>query len=106
MAGPSRLFPKLSTGKRPPGVPLVVESTGLTRTPRGKEFTQVIRKPRPWPNHAPVVIDDPAQDRNPVDLLAEEFAERLRNGETPSITEFVERLPEHEAAIRSMFPSM
>jgi len=52
------------------------------------------------------VIDDLAQDRNPVDLLAEEFAERLRNGETPSITEFVERLPEHEAAIRSMFPSI
>ncbi len=52
------------------------------------------------------MIDDPAQDRNPVDILAEEFAERLRNGETPSITEFVERLPEHEAAIRAMFPSI
>jgi serine/threonine protein kinase len=52
------------------------------------------------------VIDDLAQDRNPVDLLAEEFAERLRNGETPSITEFVERLPEQEAVIRSMFPSI
>jgi len=52
------------------------------------------------------VTDDTAQDRNPVDILAEEFAERLRNGETPSITEFVERLPEHEAAIRSMFPSI
>ena len=57
-------------------------------------------------SHAAAVTDDTAQDRNPVDLLAEEFAERLRNGETPSITEFVERLPEHEATIRAMFPSI
>lgn len=57
-------------------------------------------------SHVAVVSDDTAQERNPVDLLAEEFAERLRQGETPSITEFVERMPEHEAVIRAMFPSI
>lgn len=52
------------------------------------------------------MIDDSAQDRHPVDILGEEFAERLRAGETPSITEFVDRMPEHEAAIRAVFPSI
>lgn len=45
-------------------------------------------------------------DRNPVDALADEFAARIRNGEQPSIDEFVQRLPEYEAAIRVLFPSI
>lgn len=53
-----------------------------------------------------IVTDDSAQERHPVDILGEEFAERLRAGETPSITEFVTRMPEHEAAIRAVFPSI
>ena len=44
--------------------------------------------------------------RNPVDALADEFATRLRNGESPSIDGFVQRLPEQEAAIRALFPSI
>ena len=52
------------------------------------------------------MTDDSAQERHPVDILGEEFAQRLRAGETPSITEFVERMPEHEAAIRAVFPSI
>lgn len=47
-----------------------------------------------------------AEQRNPVDVLAEEFAARLRNGETPSIDEFVQRLPGQESVIRVMFPSI
>ncbi len=31
------------------------------------------------------------QDRHPVDVLAEEFAQRLRDGKNPSIDEYVER---------------
>ena len=32
--------------------------------------------------------------RNPVEALADEFARRCRNGETPSIDEYAERYPE------------
>lgn len=44
--------------------------------------------------------------RNPVDILADEFAARLRRGETPSIDEYVDRAPKHAAAIRAIFPSI
>ena len=43
------------------------------------------------------------ESRHPVELLAEEFAERLRRGETPSIEEYVQRLPEHSSTIRKVF---
>jgi serine/threonine protein kinase len=45
-------------------------------------------------------------DRHPVDLLAEEFAQRLRSGERPSINEYCTRHPEHADLIRAVFPSV
>ena len=45
-------------------------------------------------------------DRNPVDILADEFSERLRQGENPSITEYVRRRPDLEADIRDLFPTI
>src|SRR5256885_1019979 len=33
-------------------------------------------------------------DRHPVDLLAEEFVERYRRGERPSIAEYIEKYPD------------
>jgi serine/threonine protein kinase len=45
-------------------------------------------------------------DRNPVDILADEFSERLRQGENPSITEYVQRRPDLEADIRDLFPTI
>jgi serine/threonine protein kinase len=51
-------------------------------------------------------MNDPALARNPVDLLAEEFAARLRAGETPSIDEYVRRSPDHAAEVRAVFPSI
>src|SRR5579883_412082 len=52
------------------------------------------------------VTSDHAEDttRDPFDELAEEFAERCRRGESPSITEYVERYPEHERKIRDLLP--
>ena len=38
--------------------------------------------------------------------LAEEFAERFRRGERPSLTEYTERYPELEAEIRDLFPAL
>src|SRR6516225_7223058 len=40
------------------------------------------------------------------DELAEEFAQRYRRGERPSLEEYVDRLPELEAEIRELFPAL
>jgi serine/threonine protein kinase len=46
------------------------------------------------------------QQRHPVEVLAEEFAARLRQQEQPSIREYIDRYPEHAAAIELAFPSI
>ena len=43
-------------------------------------------------------------DRNPVEILADEFARRLRGGEHPTIDEYVQRYPEHADLVRTLFP--
>ena len=43
---------------------------------------------------------------SPLDLLAEEFAQRYRRGERPSLTEFVEQHPEFGTEIRELFPAL
>jgi serine/threonine protein kinase len=48
-------------------------------------------------------MSESTADRDPLDRLAEEFAERLRRGEHPSINEFVERCPERADDIRELF---
>ncbi len=45
-----------------------------------------------------------SSDRNPVELLAEEFLERYRRGDHPSVSQYTERHPEHAEAIRELFP--
>jgi serine/threonine protein kinase/WD40 repeat protein/tetratricopeptide (TPR) repeat protein len=45
-------------------------------------------------------------DRNPFDRLAEDFAERLRRGEQPAITDYIARHPEHADDIRDLFPEI
>ena len=45
-------------------------------------------------------------DRDPLDELAAEFAERLRNNERPSIEEYVDRHPELSDEIRDLFPTV
>ncbi len=47
-----------------------------------------------------------ADDRHPVDLLAEEFADRIKAGESPQIEEYATKYPEHADLIRSVFPSI
>jgi eukaryotic-like serine/threonine-protein kinase len=51
-------------------------------------------------------MSDSAADRNPFERIAEEFAERIRRGEHPSLTEYVERFPEHADDIRDLFPAL
>jgi serine/threonine protein kinase/WD40 repeat protein/tetratricopeptide (TPR) repeat protein len=45
-------------------------------------------------------------EQNPVDRLAEEFAERLRRGERPSLAEYTTRYPDLADEIRELFPAL
>ncbi|HEY2157896.1 MAG TPA: serine/threonine-protein kinase, partial [Isosphaeraceae bacterium] len=47
-----------------------------------------------------------SRDYERFDELAEEFAERYRRGERPSLEEYVDRLPEMADEIREMFPAL
>ena len=47
-----------------------------------------------------------SEERNPVEILAEEFAARIRNGETPSIDDYVQKCPQFEKEIKLIFPSI
>ena len=51
-------------------------------------------------------MSESTMDRDPFERLAEEFADRLRCGEHPSITEYVQRYPEHADDIRELFPAL
>ena len=44
--------------------------------------------------------------RDPVEVLAEEFAERYRQGERPSLAEYTARHPELADQIRELFPAL
>ena len=50
--------------------------------------------------------DSQDEDRNPVDVLADEFARRIRAGETPSIDEYATKFPEHAGEIRAVLPAI
>src|SRR5207248_43573 len=47
-----------------------------------------------------------SDDRNPVERLAEELAERLRQGQRPTLTEYTEKYPQHADDIRDLFPAL
>src|SRR5436189_5719463 len=44
--------------------------------------------------------------REPLEKLAEEFAERYRRGERPALTEYVQKHPELAEDIRDLFPAL
>src|SRR5579862_6985875 len=52
------------------------------------------------------MIDPISQARDPVEMLAEEFLERRRRGETPSLTEYTDRYPHLADDIRDVFPAL
>src|SRR5579885_3182065 len=45
-------------------------------------------------------------ERDPVEMLAEEFVERRRRGERPSLTEYTSRYPDLAEVIRDLFPAL
>ncbi len=48
----------------------------------------------------------PPDDRDPVDILAEEFADRLRRGEHPSVSDYAAAHPEHAEQLRELLPAV
>ena len=51
----------------------------------------------------PAAIND---DRDPVDVAADEFADRYRNGEHPSVTEYVDRFPDQAEELKELLPAV
>ena len=51
-------------------------------------------------------MSDSKAERNPIDHRAEQFAERLRRGERPALTEYVRQYPELADEICEVFPAL
>src|SRR5205809_6343073 len=51
-------------------------------------------------------MNDSLDDRVELDQLAEEFAQRRRRGETPSLTEYSARFSHLAEEIRELFPAL
>ena len=51
-------------------------------------------------------MGDPQRERDLVEALADEFVERLRTGEYPSVAEYVAKHPECADEIRDLFPAI
>jgi WD40 repeat protein/tetratricopeptide (TPR) repeat protein len=51
-------------------------------------------------------MNDPSEDRDAVEVLAEEFVNRQRRGETPTVQEYLERYPHLASDIRDLFPAL
>jgi len=51
-------------------------------------------------------MTDSACERDPVELLADEFASRYRNGECPSVAEYAARYPRYAGKIAELFPAV
>src|SRR5262245_13358897 len=43
-------------------------------------------------------------ERDPIDILAEEFAVRCRRGERPSVTEYADKYPQWAEDLRALLP--
>ncbi|CAN5180442.1 hypothetical protein BH11PLA2_BH11PLA2_07470 [soil metagenome] len=49
---------------------------------------------------------DPTGDRDPLDLIAEEFAEQCRRGKTPSVTDFLNKYPVYADDLKDLLPAV
>ncbi len=51
-------------------------------------------------------MSDSDSEADPLVDLAQEFADRYRRGERPSLSEYAGRYPDHAERIRRIFPAM
>ncbi len=52
------------------------------------------------------MVDPSGDEREPIEVLLEEFLNRQRRGETPALTEYLDRHPEMADDIRELFPAL
>src|SRR5262249_54832558 len=52
------------------------------------------------------IVDQSDSEADPLAPLAEEFAERYRRGERPSLTEYAQKYPAQAERIRRLFPAL
>jgi WD40 repeat protein/serine/threonine protein kinase/tetratricopeptide (TPR) repeat protein len=52
------------------------------------------------------MADASSAEREPIEILAEEFLQRRRSGQAPTLGEYVERYPELADEIRAVFPTL
>src|SRR5262245_21448462 len=50
-------------------------------------------------------LSDAPDERDPLDVVAEEFAERCRRGEQPSLSEYLTRYPQWADELRDLLPA-
>src|SRR5262245_41585536 len=62
------------------------------------------QRPEGWRTEGLSMSTSSSSDRNPVEALAEEFLERRRYGERPTLEEYCRRYPELADDIRDLFP--
>src|SRR6516165_6502187 len=58
------------------------------------------------PRFSTQIMETDGLKRQTVEKLAEEFVERYRRGERPTLSEFTARDPEHADEIRDLFPAL
>ena len=51
-------------------------------------------------------MTEECSERNPVEVLAEEYIRRRRNGEHPTLNEYAERFPDWASEIQEVFPTL
>jgi eukaryotic-like serine/threonine-protein kinase len=51
-------------------------------------------------------VNSSSAERNPVERLAEEFAQRYRRGEHPTLSEYLDNYPDLADDIRALFPAL
>jgi len=76
----------------------VIVSEKTVEQQRSRASTEVTAR-------SPLTPQDTAE-RDPLDLIAEEFAELCRRGQTPSVTDFVVRYPEHAEDLANLLPAV
>ena len=62
--------------------------------------------PLPLPKDEAMSTSDRSADRDPLEVLAEEFVARYRQGERPALTEYVQNYPELAEQIQELFPAL
>src|SRR6516225_5578177 len=53
-----------------------------------------------------IAMSNSSDERNPVELLAEEFMARKRRGEKPTLSEYTAQYPDLADDIRELFPAL